>query len=91
MQAIQTKFLGPTDTKGSRIKATCAAGSVTIGYPHELSADTAHWSAAKTLIIKLGWVDVEYGNWFQGGLVNGDTVFVNSGKTVDGVAMYQVV
>lgn len=29
-QAIVTKFLGPTNYRGSRVKATCQAGSVTI-------------------------------------------------------------
>ena len=36
MQAIQTKYIGPTNTKGARIKAFCAAGSITIPYNYEL-------------------------------------------------------
>lgn len=32
MQAITSKYLGPTNTKGSRIKAECTAGSITMGY-----------------------------------------------------------
>ena len=53
MQAIITKFLGPTDTKGSRIKAFADAGSVTIGYPHELSGEDAFRAAAVALCEKL--------------------------------------
>jgi len=35
MTAIQTKYIGPTDHKGARIKAWSVGGrSVTIGYPH---------------------------------------------------------
>ena len=38
MTAILTKYLGPTDHKGARIKAWSVGGrSVTIPYPHELS------------------------------------------------------
>lgn len=90
MQSITTKFIGPSNTRGARIKAACAAGSVTIGYPYELDRDAAHWEAAKALIVKLGWNNGSYGNWYRGGLFNGDTVFVNSGKNIDGVPMYQV-
>ena len=32
MQAIVTKYHGPTETKGSRITAKCGAGSVTVDY-----------------------------------------------------------
>jgi len=56
MQAITTKFVGPTDTKGSRIKATAEAGSVTIGWDHGLTSEGNHIAAAKALCAKLGWV-----------------------------------
>ena len=36
MQAIETRYLGPTNTRGSRIKATAAAGSITIHYDDAL-------------------------------------------------------
>ena len=55
MQAIQTKYLSATNTKGSRIKATCAAGSVTIDYPHELSGMDCHAKAAYALLTKMHW------------------------------------
>jgi hypothetical protein len=55
MQAIQTKYLSATNTKGSRIKATCAAGSVTIDYPHELSGMDCHAKAAYALLAKMHW------------------------------------
>jgi hypothetical protein len=68
MQAIMTKYIGPTNSRGSRIKAWCSAGSVTIDYPHQLSNEAVYWEAAKTLIVKLGWQ--EHGNWIAGGLPN---------------------
>ena len=73
-QAIETKYLGPINTKGGRIKATAAAGSITIGYDHALNTDGAHKAAADALITKMGWT----GTFAQGGNANGDGyVFVN--------------
>lgn len=56
MQAITTKFLTVTDTKGARIKATAEAGSVTVSYDHALNAEGNHVAAAKALCKKMGWV-----------------------------------
>ncbi|MGZ8888002.1 MAG: hypothetical protein ACXW1D_00420 [Halobacteriota archaeon] len=77
MQAIHTKYFGPTNSKGSRIKATCDAGSVTIPYPHELSGMDCYKAAADALVKKLGWTDAYYGELVGGGLPNnGGYVFV---------------
>lgn len=80
MQAISTKYIGPSNVRGSRIKATCDAGSITIPYPHELSGEDVHKAAALALIAKLGWGD--YGRIIGGGTKDG-YVFVfdmDSGK-----------
>lgn len=46
MTAILTKYLGPTDHKGARIKAWSVGGrSVTIPYPHELSGEACYRAA----------------------------------------------
>jgi hypothetical protein len=76
MQAIITKYLPATNTKGSRIKATCGAGSTTISYPHELSGQAVHRAAAEALIVKLRWDDREYGGLLGGGLPDGSYCFV---------------
>lgn len=56
MQAITTKHLQATDTKGRRIKATSAGGmSVIIPWDYELDDRQNHWAAAMALINKLGW------------------------------------
>jgi hypothetical protein len=58
MIAIQTKYLGPTNTKGSRIKAfTCNGHSATIDYDYALSDELLHFEAVKALKEKydLGW------------------------------------
>ena len=55
MKAIETKFLGPPDTKGSRIKASCDGCSVTVSYDHAYSQENNHRIAAWLLIERLGW------------------------------------
>lgn len=50
MQAIHTKYLPATDTRESRIKATCERGSITIPYPHELSGDEVQREAVRQLV-----------------------------------------
>jgi len=73
-QAIETKFLGATNTKGARIKASAWGGSVTVPYDYALSTEGAHRAAAEALIAKLGWT----GAFAQGGNAKGDGyVFVN--------------
>ena len=73
-QAIETKYVKPTNITGGRIKATAYGGSVTVGYDHALSIDDAHKAAADALIAKMGWT----GTFAQGGNAKGNGyVFVN--------------
>ena len=67
MQAITTKYLGPTNHNGSRILAKCQAGRLTV--PYEYGARDPHDVAAMALIRKLGWH--EHGEWIGGGLPDG--------------------
>jgi len=58
MRAIITKYLGPSDTKGSRIKASVDdLPSVTIHYDDALSSEQNHVAAAVALLDRLGWAD----------------------------------
>lgn len=77
MQAITTKYIPATNFRGSRIKAQCSAGSVTVGY-HDNDGNTdAFDHAAITLIKKLGWQD--HGQWTKGELPGGSgSVYVCS-------------
>lgn len=53
MQAIHTKYVFPTNTRGPRIKAYTAAGlSVTVAYPYALSYELCHFEAVKALVAK---------------------------------------
>lgn len=72
MQAIQTRYLAPTNSRGSRIKAWASAGSITIAYPHELSGQACHRKAAEALANKFQWET----NLLGGQLENGDYAFV---------------
>ena len=56
---ISTKFMGPTDTKGSRVKATLNGTNVTrtVGYDHSLHTVDAHHYAA--LFLLSGWFEGE--------------------------------
>lgn len=56
---IRTKYLGPTDTRGARIKAWSGATSVTIPYPYELNTEDAHTEAASKLADILHGFDEE--------------------------------
>ena len=62
-QAIRTEYIGPTNFKGSRIKATCDRGSLTISYPSELSGEACHIHAVDRLVAKFVAEDVKkYGS-----------------------------
>lgn len=69
MQAIITKYIGPTNSRGSRIKASASAGSVTIGYDDALGVEDNHHAAALALAIKMGWE--KYGKLISGGTETG--------------------
>ena len=76
MIAIHTKYIGPTDTRGSRIKAyTVGSGqrkgfSATIPYIYEAGTVEAHFEAVKALVAKheLEWnlSDMRYGDSADG-------------------------
>jgi hypothetical protein len=56
-QAIVTKYIGPTNFRGSRVKATCQAGSLTIPWDDALNADGNHRAACNALRMKLNWTE----------------------------------
>ncbi len=72
MLAIQTHYIGPSNTRGSRVRAEVmepARGSfgtrrtLTIGWDDALSSHDNHNAAAKALITRLAW----FGRWSRGG------------------------
>ena len=65
--AIVTRYHGPTNTKGARIKACAYGANITISYDYALDVDRNHKAAADALIAKMGWT----GTFAQGGNVEG--------------------
>ncbi len=55
MQAILTRYHGPTNTRGSRITAKAEAGRTSVAYDHALNYDQNHRAAALALMAKVGW------------------------------------
>ncbi|NDY84426.1 hypothetical protein G3I67_14430 [Orrella sp. NBD-18] len=80
MQTITTKYLGPTNYRGSRIKASTTTGiHITRPFNHVHSGVMVHAVVAMELAKSLGW---------QGQMIAGDTrtgyVFVfSSGERFD--------
>lgn len=59
MKAIITKYLGPTNVRGARIKAKAeGVPAVIISYPYELSGEDVHRAAAVKLAQKYNWLDL---------------------------------
>jgi len=55
-QAIFTKYLGPTNTKGARVKAVSASGvSETLDWNHSIDPFDNHQAAVDKLRNTLGW------------------------------------
>jgi len=74
MKAIETKFHGPTSTRGSRITASDSDGNrIWLSYNHALDADQNHANAARALCRKMGWGVT--GSVLQGGHTKSGMVF----------------
>ena len=65
-QAITTKYIAPSNVKGSRVKASAAAGSVTLHWDNALNTAENHLVAARKLAEKFKW----HGEWYGGGQHN---------------------
>lgn len=63
MQAITTKYIGPTNFRGARVAASAQAGRVVLDWDHAKNPDGNHAAAARALANKYGW---------EGRLVGGD-------------------
>jgi len=73
MQAITTKYLSPTNHRGARISARCAAGSCALPWDYALNPQENHRAAAMALARRFKWS----GRWVSGDTAEG-TVWVNA-------------
>ena len=69
MQAIETRYYGPTNTRGSRIRATapCCGVHVSVQIEPEWNMERAHAEAVRKLCAKLG------DGWMRGSWVSGES------------------
>lgn len=77
-QSITTVFLGPTDHRDPRVKATCEAGSVTVDWDDSLDMRENHAVAAAMLAVALEWATPENfpARYAMGAVKGGGYVFV---------------
>ena len=87
MQAIVTKYLGPTTFKGGRISAKCNARKIIVDWDQALNPAGNHLAAAKALATSLGW---DYGEWIAGDLPDGASVFVCNAPNEDKFSVEKV-
>jgi len=59
MQAITTKYYGPGNARGSRLKAECDRGSLTVAWDYSQGVDENHARAAKALLDKFAAEDAK--------------------------------
>ena len=79
MKAIKTRYWGPTDTLGARIKADDGDGNrITLPYNHALNVAQTHAEAAVALCQKMGW----HGTLIQGSIPSGYVFVWHYGETI---------
>ncbi len=78
MKAIRTKYIGPSNVKGSRLTATTGETGqrIIMSWPSELNSSAAHAKGARALADKFGWTSKLIGGGFPDGTMV--WVFVNS-------------
>lgn len=54
-QAIETKFIGPTDKHWQRIRVKCSAKTVFLNWDDNLDVEGNHLQAANLVFNGLGW------------------------------------
>jgi hypothetical protein len=55
LQAIVTKYHGPTNHRAARISARADAGKTSVAYDHGKSPEDNHNGAAQALAYECGW------------------------------------
>ena len=81
MKAIETKYIGPNNVRGSRIKAYDSdRNQVTLSYDDGLNFDDNSWAAVNALCAKMHWS----GKMAMGGTKRGNVfVFLDFHDTRD--------
>ncbi len=77
MIAIVTKYLGPTNTLPSRVRASVPDKTIVLPWDHGVSVEGNHARVALSLARSLGWG----GPWYSGSMPGPNMVFVR-GNTI---------
>lgn len=96
MQAIETKYHGPGNVRGSRITAHCERGKLTVEWDSGLNPDQNHRRACRMLLDKFAKEDAKaypgttpeshhWGEFVSGTLENGRGVHVLVGRKGGGL------
>ena len=86
MQAIRTRYFGPSNVRGSRIQAKCEARTLYMPYDHALNLDGNHRAACEALLTVMGWIP-EHGRAYTarvGGVFNHDYYWIALNDTQTG-------
>jgi hypothetical protein len=89
-QAIETRYFGPSNFRGARVKAIAEAGSMTLHWDHALNVDENHRKVAEALAAKYGWVGEFYGELVGGALPGRGYAFVFRGRDERHIAESEV-
>ena len=54
-KAITVKYLGPTNSRGARVKASAGGGNVTLPFRHDLSMEQNVAAAVDELLLRYEW------------------------------------
>jgi hypothetical protein len=81
-QTIQTKYISPTNFKGTRIKASTSSGiSIMRSYDYALNIGENHAKVARELQEKMKWHTDYYGDLVGGQNANGSYTWIMVGNT----------
>ena len=72
MQAIKVKYIAPTNTRGTRYKASTSTHCATIDFNYALDHTANELEALEALTVKLGW----YNKTWVRGVYKEDAYFV---------------
>jgi hypothetical protein len=65
LQAVETRYVGPTNHRGARIIVRCEHKSRTYPWDHALGIQENHRAAAEAFLVYMDWLNLK-GWWAQG-------------------------
>jgi hypothetical protein len=69
MKTITTKYIGPTNYRGSRVTAFDGDNRITLSWDCSLDSEENHTAAARALVVRLKWTGTLIGGHTKTGMV----------------------